>query len=215
MLFNQWLLVLGTAAVLLMVGYFIKLIRSKNNWIKIVTFTGPSGAGKTTIIGELLKKHPRWKMVLSLTSRESRGGDLPGEYRCNVSRKEFLRIRKEKRDLWIESVHGNMYATLKVDVVNALLSEGLSLMNLMPVSVRKIRAYASGQVRSIFILPPSEKELRRRLVKRGELPEQIDKRIADCKKWEEEARLSDIPYEFVKNDGTVEEAVERVERIID
>lgn len=180
----------------------------------MVTVTGPSGAGKTTIVGELLKRHPDWKMVRSETSRGLRDSDLPGEYRCNVTDEEFFQIKEEKRELWIETAHGNIYATLKVNVTKALLCKGVSFMNLLPVSVRKIRAYIPGRVLSIFILPPNEEELKRRLTKRSESPGQIDRRIADCRKWEEEARLSDIPYEFVRNDRTVEEAVYRVEAII-
>jgi len=88
-------------------------------------------------------------------------------------------------------------------------------MNLLPVSVPKIRNYASGQVLSVFILPPGKEELRRRLQSRGESPEQIDRRMADCKKWEEEAIFSYIPYEFVRNEGTVAEAVEKMEQIIE
>jgi len=140
---------------------------------------------------------------------------LPGEYRCNVPEEEFLRIREKKRELWIETAHGNTYATLKVNVIKALLRKGLSFMNLLPVSVPKIRNYASGQVLSVFILPPGKEELRRRLQSRGESPEQIDRRMADCKKWEEEAIFSYIPYEFVRNEGTVAEAVEKMEQIIE
>ena len=184
------------------------------SYLRIITFTGPSGAGKTTIVGELLKRHSKWKMVLSLTSREPRNSDLLGEYRCDVSRREFLQIKEDNKDLWIESFHGNMFSTRGADVMKALLSKELSLMQLLSVSVRKIRAYAPGRVLSIFMLPPGEEELRRRLMKRGESPEQIDKRISDCGKWEEEAKKSDIPYEFVRNNGTIAEAVHNVEQII-
>jgi len=209
-----YILILLLIGIVIFIWFWVLYCKNK---IKIVTFTGPSGAGKTTIVRELLKRHPEWKMIVSLTSREPRcgeDGDLPGEYRCNVSKKEFLRIRKAGEDLWIESAHGNMYATLKTDVLNALSSKGLSLMQILPVSIPKIREYVPGRVLSIFVLPPGEEELRRRLEKRGESPEQIEKRIADCRKWEEEARSSGIPYEFIRNDGTIAEAVEKIEQII-
>jgi guanylate kinase len=203
----------GTATFGLFLHRVLKFFGRRD--IRIVTFTGPSGAGKTTIVGELLKRYPKWKMVLSLTSREPRNSDLSGEYRCNVSREEFLQIKEEKKDLWIESAHGNMYATLGADIIKALLSKGLSLMQLLPVSVRKIHDYIPGSVLSIFILPPGEEELRRRLEKRGESSEQIEKRIIDCRNWEAEAtKRSGIPYKFVRNDGTVEEAVKKIEDII-
>ena len=83
------------------------------------------------------------------------------------------------------------------------------------VSIGKLHEYAPGKVLSIFILPPSEEELRRRLVARAtESAEEIERRIADCRKWEEEAKKSGVPYRFVRNDRTVEEAVEQIEEII-
>ena len=182
--------------------------------IKIITFTGPSGAGKTTIVGELLKKHPEWKMVISLASRNPRDSDLPGEYRCLVRMDEFLWRDRRGEFIWIVSSHGYHFGTLLADVRKALDSGKLSMMQILPESVKQLRAYAPDEVLSIFILPSSEEELRRRLEKRGDSPEQIKRRITDCRNWEEEARASDIPYEFVRNDGTVAEAVERVEEII-
>ena len=182
---------------------------------KIVTFTGPSGVGKTTIVGELLKRRPRWKMVLSLTSRKSRDSDLPGEYKCNVAKEEFFRRNRRSEFLWMVSAHGNVYGTLLADVREALNFKYLSLMQILPESVKHLRSYASDKVLSVFVLPPGEEELKRRLEKRGESSEQIDRRIADCKKWEEEARFSDIHYEFVRNDRTIDEVVEEVERVID
>jgi len=205
----------GVFLLLIILFLFRFVLKPLTSSIKIVTFTGPSGVGKTTIVKELLRRHSDWGMVLSQTSRETRDTDLPGEYKCNVSKKEFLRMRKEGRDLWIETAHGNTYATLAADVLQALLSKGLSLMQILHTSVIKIHAYAPGKVLSIFILPPSEEEMRRRLINRGDSPEQVERRISDCKKWEEEARASDISYEFIRNDRTVAEAVETIEDVIE
>lgn len=182
--------------------------------IKIVTITGPSGAGKTTIVGELLKKHPEWKMVLSLTSRESRDSDLPGEYKCNLSVKHLYQLLKDRQAIWLENEHGNVYVALFKNVDEARFERTLSFMQILHRSVVKLHSCVPREVLSIFIIPPREEELRRRFEKRGDSPEQIERRLADCKKWEEEARSSRIPYEFVRNDGTVVEAVEQVEQVI-
>ena len=210
---------MGTRFGIFNCGFFVvSILSSKNIWeskeLKIVTVTGPNGAGKTTIVEELIKKHPEWGMVLSWTSREIRNTDLPDEYEYNVSKKRFLRWRKEGKDLWIVSEHGNMYATLKDDVDEALAVKAVLFMQLLPASVPNILAYVPDRVKPIFIVPPDEEEMRRRLAKRGESPEQIERRIADCKNWEEEARESGTPYKFVRNDGTIEEMVEKVEGII-
>ena len=87
-------------------------------------------------------------------------------------------------------------------------------MQITSDSVKRLRAHAPGKVLSVFILPPGEKELRRRLWERGHLSEEIDRRIADCVEWEKEAKESWIPYEFIRNDGTVAEAINELERII-
>lgn len=183
--------------------------------IRIITFTGPSGAGKTTIVGELLKKHLEWKIVISLTSRNPRDSDLPGEYRCLVRMDEFLWRDRRGEFIWIVSPHGYHYGTLLADVRKALDSKKPSMMQITPEAVKKMLAYAPGEALLIFVLPPGEGELRRRLEKRGDSLEQIERRIADCRKWEEEAKSSNIPYKFVRNDGTVAEAVERVEDVIE
>ncbi|OGN03304.1 MAG: hypothetical protein A2655_00545 [Candidatus Yanofskybacteria bacterium RIFCSPHIGHO2_01_FULL_43_42] len=208
------LVLIGLACFVFWLYWTLKIRFFGRQRIRILTVTGPSGSGKTTIVGELLKKHPEWKMVLSLTSRESRESDLPGEYRCNVSRKEFLRRELGREFMWLVRAHGNMYGTLQADVRMALDSRNLSLMQILPDSVKQLRIQAPGRVLSVFILPPDEEGLRRRLERRGEQPEAIERRVADCRKWEEEARFSDIPYEFIRNDGTVVEAVEKVEQII-
>ena len=182
--------------------------------IRIVTFTGPSGSGKTTIVGELLKLHPDWKMIISLTSRNPRESDLPGEYQCRVRLHEFLRRGRKGEFLWMVSPHGYHYGTLLADVQKALASDGPWLMNITPEAVKKLHDLYPGQVLSFFILPPGEEELRKRLENRGEPPEAVEKRIADCRKWEEEARASGLTYQFVTNDGTVAEAVEKVDAII-
>lgn len=185
--------------------------------VRIITITGPSGVGKTTIVGELLKKSPNWKLIVSLTSRGPRSSDLPGEYRCEVPLDEFLWRDRRGEFIWTENVHGNTYGTLLADIANALKSENLSVMQIVPDSVKQLRVYAPGRVLSFFIFPPGEEELRRRLAGPGrkEFPEEIERRIADCKKWEKEALSSGIPYEFVRNDTTVADAVERVEDIIE
>jgi len=182
--------------------------------VKIITITGSSGAGKTTIVGELLKNHPEWKMVVSLTSRVPRESDLPGEYTCEVPEEEFIECDRRGEFIWMVHVHGNIMATSLVDICTALESRFFSLMQLTSDAVKKLRAYAPNEVLSFFVLPPGEEELRRRLVRRGESLEDIDRRIIDCREWENKARSSGIPYYFVRNNGTVADVVEQVEDII-
>lgn len=214
-------LTLGSATLIFLVVFWSSVgvwwfLSGFKRKIKIITITGPSGAGKGAIVARLLKKHSDWRLVVSLTSRGSRSSrDLPGEYECDLPVEYLRRLDEEGEALWLEGGHRNVYVTLKADVDRALRFGVLWFMQILHKSVCKLHEYAPGRVLSIFILPPDKEELRWRLAERNtESPEEIERRIADCEKWEEEARASGIPYEFVRNDGTVEEAVRRVEEII-
>lgn len=181
---------------------------------KIVTLSGPSGAGKTTIAEELLRRNPDWKIVTSLTSRDPRVSDLPGEYRCNVSQAEFRKREQFGEFIWLVSVHGNRYGTLYHSINRAQDAGHISLMLLTPNVISILLNYARGKVLPFFIVPPGEQVLRKRLKKRGEEDRAITKRITDCARWTEEARASGIPYIFIENHGTVAEAASRIEAII-
>jgi guanylate kinase len=179
------------------------------NRVQIITITGPSGVGKTTIVGALLKERPELSLIVSPTSRPPRESDLPGEY-CTVRRMRFVWLEITREFLWTVDAHGNLYGTLRDSVDEALAREHPSLMILVPERVEFIRRYALEGVLSLFILPPSEEVLRARLAGRGENPEVIARRIEDCRAWEQIARVSDSPYNFISNEGSVEDAVREV-----
>ena len=173
------------------------------NSIKIVTITGSSGAGKTSIIKRLLAQNSLFKLVTSFTTRTARPSDLPGEYQCEVFAKTFEAWNKENKFLWLVSVHNNSYGTLKESVDAALISSAISFMPIVPDVIQPLRDYAdtklTGRVLSFYILSPPEEELRRRLKLRGEDDATIEKRVSDCKQWDEAARNSGIPYIFITN----------------
>ena len=177
---------------------------------QIITVTGPSGVGKTTIVGALMRARPELSFIVSLTTRPSRPSDLPGEYRHNVTRFEFAWLDLNRDFLWTVEAHGNLYGTLRESVDEALSHEHPSLMILVPERVEFIRRHASGRVLSFFILPPSEETLRERLLRRGEDPADIERRINDCRTWTEQAERSSIPYVFIRNDGSIEDAVRQL-----
>ena len=186
--------------------------------VKIITLTGPSGAGKSSIAKALIAQRPDIALVVSETSRAPRPSDLPGEYRYGVPPTAF---RETNRFLETVSVHGNCYGTLQSSIDDALSRDAPSLMILTPSAIGIIRSYAKtrggGGVASFYIVPPPETELAKRLEQRGDDRTTIEKRITDCRRWNDEARHSSIPYIFISNeehDAGVQRATEEILRYI-
>lgn len=164
----------------------------------IITITGSSGAGKSSIAKRLLELMPKSRFVVSLTTRRLRPTDLPGEI-LHVTKIGFSWRKLWRKFLWAKPVHGNHYGTLRKSVDDAFALATPSLMLLMPETVPLLRNYAVGKgtVLSFYILSPSEEELRRRFGVRGDDSAAIERRISDCKKWDKEAKNSGLPYIFV------------------
>lgn len=175
----------------------------------ICTITGASGAGKSSVVKKLLLKRPSLQLVKSFTTRMPRESDLFGEYQCNIPREDLE--ADEKSFLWLVEAHGNLYGTRR-DSVSEMFEGPIfaspmpKFMVLVPSAVMLLRQYVStlvnnpeDQVVSFYILSPSEKELRRRLTVRGDDKISIRKRIKDCRKWDEDALSSNLPYIFLPN----------------
>ncbi|MDP6704085.1 MAG: hypothetical protein QF775_01215 [archaeon] len=178
----------------------------------IATFTGASGSGKTTVVKKLLEKHPDWSYLTSLTTREQREFDVSGEHQYGVSR-EKLQTQMENRELlWLVEAHDNLFAISKETVDQAKRGSGIKLSILKPECIPILKEYAPEYVLSFYIVSPKEQVLRKRLEERGEHSnEEIEQRIAECKKWDEQAKNSGVSYIWITNDSTVEELMGQVE----
>ena len=183
----------------------------------IVTLTGASAAGKTTIENGL-RKRLDIRPVVSHTTRPPRESDLSGNY-AHVSEAEFKRMKEAGEFIWSVFLFGNYYGTaMKSLEETALEPDTIFLMLLEPDSVRTLRLFSDRmniKTASFYIISPLPDVLRDRLQKRGDKPEQIEKRITESAKWDENALKSNIPYIFVKNEGPVEEAVGEILRTIE
>lgn len=177
----------------------------------LIVISAPSGAGKGSIIAKLLENNntTRWLSV-STTSRPIRKNDIPGITYNFVSEEEFLEKIEEGYFLEYTNYSGNYYGTPK-EHISDKLNKGIDVILEIEIeganNVKKIFPEAI----CIFIMPPSLKELVKRLKKRGtDTDEKIIERFK--KAYIEVNEVSKYNYVVVNDD--LEEATLKVEAII-
>jgi len=144
--------------------------------------SAPSGAGKSSLIQALLKTQPLYDTQVSVshTTRNSRPGEVDGEHYFFVSKDEFRQMIEEDAFLEYAEVFGNYYGTSKAAIERVLKSGVDVFLDIDWQGAQQIRSKLP-QARSIFILPPSQEELDRRLRGRGQDSEEvIAKRMAQA-----------------------------------
>ena len=164
---------------------------------KIITLTGASGSGKSSLAKLLLMRND-FSLVTSTTTRSARMSDLPKEYE-HISLETFAGLQEISSFIWTAEHGGNHYGTRYSYIDRALNSEKTSLMILIPEVLPTLLDYAPGAVMPFYIINPGEKTLRQRLLARGEPLESIDKRLPQSRLWDVQAGNSGIPFCFIDN----------------
>ncbi|PWR23001.1 guanylate kinase [Zavarzinia aquatilis] len=139
----------------------------------MLVLSSPSGAGKTTISRRLLESEPRLEMSVSVTTRPRRPGEVEGRDYWFVSPVDFNIAVNEKTLLEWAKVFGNYYGTPKGPVNDALAAGRDVLFDIDWQGTQQLVEHARDDLVSIFILPPSTKELERRLRQRAQDPEDV------------------------------------------
>lgn len=147
---------------------------------KVIIFSAPSGAGKSTIVGHCLKKFPQLAFSTSAASRAPRGHEVNGKDYYFISVDEFRsKIAADEFVEWQEVYPGSFYGTLKQEV-ERLWKEGKIIV--FDVDVKggyNLKRFFGDKALSVFIQVPSIDVLRDRLLKRNtDSPEAIEKRLA-------------------------------------
>ena len=181
---------------------------------KLIIFSAPSGTGKSTIINWLMQEHSELKMAFSIscTSRAPRGTErngveyfflTPDEFRSRIEAGEFLEYEEVYTDRY--------YGTLKSQVERQCDAGQNVVFDVDVKGGCNIKQHYGDKALSIFIMPPSVDELRRRLESRAtDAPEVIDQRIARA---EFEIGFADKFDKVVVNDD-LDKAKKEVLRII-
>lgn len=176
----------------------------------VFIISGPSGSGKDTLLKELFKKHPEIEFSISSVTRAMREGEAEGEKYNFVSREKFESMIAKGELLEYNLYLDNYYGTPKAPVIKAC-EEGKDIIIECDVNgAANIRKNMPEAV-SIFIMPPSFKELERRLTGRGtETKEVIEARMNAS--LNEITRAAEYGYIVVNDDLNL--AVEHIHSII-
>ena len=185
------------------------IVKTKENG-NLIVISAPSGAGKGTIISKLLEVYDNAWVSISMTSREIRTNDIPNETYYFVSKEEFEQKIKDGVFLEYAVYNGNYYGTPK-DKINEKLSEGKDVILEIEIQgALKVKELVPDAI-FIFILPPSMKELKKRLVTRGtDSMEKILNRFQTAYKEINEV----TKYNYVVVNDELDKAVEKVKAIL-
>ena len=149
---------------------------------ELIIFAAPSGAGKSSLIKEIVSNNEKIELSVSATTRIPREGETHGKDYFFISDKEFNDLKEKEAFIESANVHGHQYGTLKT-FVEEKLENNISVVLDIDVQGFSQISESIKDIISIFIIPPSLDELKKRLVLRGlDTEEVINKRLINAKK---------------------------------
>lgn len=147
----------------------------------LLVISGPSGAGKGTLVSKLLDKDPTFCFSVSVTTRGRRENEIEDVHYHFISDKEYDKLLDEDAFIEHASVHGHRYGTLKSEVYERMSHGQNVLLDIDPQGAREVMRKEADCV-SVFILPPSYHDLKVRLHSRNtENEEEINRRLSNAK----------------------------------
>lgn len=177
----------------------------------LLIISGPSGTGKGTLVEKLMKADPTFRFSCSVTTRAPRVGEIDGVHYHFVSVEEYDRLVAENAFLEHATVHGNYYGTLRKPIEDMMAQGQNVLLDIDTQGAINVMENADDYV-SIFILPPSYTELRKRLEGRGtDAPEVIERRMNNARG--EILKVDRYQYSIVNDD--LETAYEQLKQIVE
>ncbi|MEI7828273.1 MAG: guanylate kinase [Prolixibacteraceae bacterium] len=184
---------------------------------KIIIFSAPSGAGKTTVVRHLLSKNKNFAFSVSATSRKPRGKEqnsvdyffmTADEFKAKIKHNEFLE--------WQEVYPDSFYGSLKSEV-DKILNEGKNILfDVDVVGGSNIKKIYGDRALALFIQPPSITELEKRLIARStDNKEGIRERLEKAERELAFAHLFDVIIVNDTLEHALQEAEERVKSFLE
>ena len=181
---------------------------------KVIIFSAPSGAGKSTIVNHILGLHPEIEFSISATSRAPRGQEQHGVEYYFFTADEFRQMIAEDKFVEHEEVYpGSFYGTLRSEVERIWAKGHVIVFDIDVQGGVNLKRIFGEQAFSIFIQAPSVEVLRERLVGRGtDSAEAIEKRVA---KAASEMEFAAGKFDHVLVNDDLQAAFAESEKIID
>ena len=176
----------------------------------LVVVSGFSGAGKGTLMKELLKRYDNYALSISATTRAPREGETDGKEYFFVTKEQFEKMRDERKLIEYAQYVNNYYGTPK-EYVEQKMAEGKDVILEIEIqgAVKVKKRFPDALL--LFVTPPSAEELRRRLVGRGtETLEVINARLARAA--EEASGMEAYDYLLINDD--LDRCVEEMHQLI-
>jgi guanylate kinase len=165
---------------------------SPKSKVRMIIVAAPSGAGKSSFVEKISAEDPRLHDIITYTTRAMRHHESQGKPYFFIDKEEFL--KKQSEDFFIEwaQVHTNLYGTSYEQVNLAWARDKVVIMDIDIQGVATFKA-KFPDAKTVFILPPSIEELKRRVIKRdGAPPPDLDVRMQNAEKEMAKAHEFDV-----------------------
>lgn len=179
---------------------------------KVIIFSAPSGAGKTTIVRHLLSIFPQLNFSISATSREPRGKEVDGKdyyflgeetFRQRVLDGEFLE--------WEEVYSGTMYGTLRSEIERIWNDNKVAIFDMDVIGGLNLKSLYEDDALAVFVMPPNMEELEKRLRGRQtDSPDKIRQRLAKARR---EIGRSDR-FDVILDNNDLDTAKKKAEQLV-
>ncbi|RPG97954.1 MAG: guanylate kinase [Candidatus Pelagibacter sp. TMED106] len=178
----------------------------------MIILSSPSGAGKTTIAKKIQQKYLNFKISVSHTTRKPRPNEVHGIDYFFVSKNEFQKKIENNEFYEYAKIFDNYYGTSKKMVLDLIKNKKNVLFDIDWQGTKKLSKFKELNLIKIFILPPSKKELEKRLTQRNQdRKESVNKRLKsyanDIVHWED--------YDYIITNEDLENCFRQIEKIIE
>lgn len=179
---------------------------------KLVIFSAPSGAGKTTIVQYLLSKFPQLEFSISATTREGRGDEVNNRDYYFIKKEEFLHKVAKHEFLEFEEVYsGTFYGTLKSEIDRIWQTGKVVIFDIDVEGGLRLKKKFENNALAIFVQPPSLEVLVERLSSRGtDSAEKLKERIEKAGK---ELTYAD-KFDVILQNNNLELACKNAEKLV-